>query len=85
LIRVGAVGATAALAAPVVRSIVAPTPAQAGVQSCVQSGAQCGTFDGKGCNTQGFVQCCTSGQQMLGCAPSGKAAVGDPCTCQGSL
>jgi hypothetical protein len=50
-------GATAAFAAPLVKSIVVPTAAQAQA-SCVEQGGQCGINDGEGCNTQTFPPCC---------------------------
>ena len=54
--RIGLIGASAAFAAPLVKSIVVPSPADAGVQSCVPENGQCGS--GEGCDTTGFVPCC---------------------------
>jgi hypothetical protein len=53
--RMGLIGASAAFAAPLVKSIVVPTAAEAGA-SCVPEGGQCGT--GEGCDTTGFQPCC---------------------------
>jgi hypothetical protein len=56
--RVGLIGASAAFAAPLVKSIVVPTAADAGFQSCVPEGQACANFDGEGCNTSTFPPCC---------------------------
>src|SRR3954454_13168605 len=55
--RMGLIGASAAFAAPLVKSIVVPTAAQAGA-SCVPQNGQCGVQSGEGCNTSGFPACC---------------------------
>jgi coenzyme PQQ synthesis protein D (PqqD) len=56
LARAGLIGASAAFAAPLVKSIVVPTAAEAGA-SCVPPGGQCGV-PVEGCNTTGFPPCC---------------------------
>jgi hypothetical protein len=59
LARAGMIGASAAFAAPLVKSIVVPDASQAGaVNSCVPQGQQCGTFNGEVCNTALFPPCC---------------------------
>src|SRR5204862_3573477 len=56
--RMGLIGASAAFAAPLVKSIVVPTAAEAGA-SCVPENGTCGTFNGEGgCNTSMFPPCC---------------------------
>jgi hypothetical protein len=55
--RIGLIGASAAFAAPLVKSIVVPTAAQAGA-SCVPANGMCGTSNGEGCNTSSFPPCC---------------------------
>jgi hypothetical protein len=55
--RMSVIGASAAFAAPLVKSIVVPTAAQAGA-SCVPEGGQCGTNDGEGCDLSNFPPCC---------------------------
>jgi Coenzyme PQQ synthesis protein D (PqqD) len=55
--RMGLIGASAAFAAPLVKSIVVPTAAQAGA-SCVPQNGQCGTFNGEVCDTSTFPPCC---------------------------
>src|SRR3954449_2211373 len=55
--RMGLIGASAAFAAPLVKSIVVPTAAQAGA-SCVPQGGSCGAGTQTGCDTSGFRQCC---------------------------
>jgi hypothetical protein len=78
LARAGMIGASAAFAAPLVKSIVVPTAAEAGA-SCVPQGQQCGTlFDDMGCDTSLFPPCCP-GPNVF-CFPSS----GNPqiCTCQ---
>jgi hypothetical protein len=58
--RMGLIGASAAFAAPLVKSIVVPTAAQAGA-SCVPENGTCGTFNGEGgCNTSTFPPCCAA-------------------------
>lgn len=54
--RMGMIGASAAFAAPLVKSIVVPTAAQAGA-SCVPQGGVCG-IRGQGCDTSLFPPCC---------------------------
>ena len=56
--RMGMIGASAALAAPLVKSIVVPTPASAGAMSCVPENARCGTFNGSTCDPSTFPPCC---------------------------
>jgi coenzyme PQQ synthesis protein D (PqqD) len=56
LARAGLIGASAAFAAPLVKSIVVPTAAEAGA-SCVPPGGQCGVRV-EGCDTSGFPPCC---------------------------
>jgi len=60
---IGAAGAAAVVGLPVVRSIVAPTPADA--QTCLASGAVCGNpptaaapAQATQCSTTGFAPCC---------------------------
>jgi hypothetical protein len=55
--RMGLIGASAAFAAPLVKSIVVPTAAQAGA-SCVPAEGQCATFDGEGCFNMTTRPCC---------------------------
>jgi coenzyme PQQ synthesis protein D (PqqD) len=55
--RVGLIGASAAFAAPLVKSIVVPTAAQAGA-SCVPENGVCATFDGEGCFNMTTQPCC---------------------------
>jgi hypothetical protein len=65
--RMGLIGASAALAGPLVKSIVVPTAAQAGDQaSCVPEGGQCGTYD-EGCDTSTFQPCCPQTDPPLSC------------------
>ena len=76
--RMGLIGASAAFAAPLVKSIVVPTSASAGAQqSCVPENAQCGTpTGGSGCDTMTFPPCCPQ--------PAGLACVRDEggnCSC----
>ncbi len=61
---VGAAGVAAVVAIPAVRSIVAPTPAQA--QTCLSLGAVCGSLPVSSapatvaqCSTTGFAPCCS--------------------------
>src|SRR3954454_3153507 len=42
--RMGFIGASAAFAAPLVKSIVVPTTSSAGTQSCIPPGGVCGDF-----------------------------------------
>jgi hypothetical protein len=58
--RMGLIGASAAFAAPLVKSIVVPSAAEAGAfASCVPENAQCGTPSGaSGCDTMTFPACC---------------------------
>jgi hypothetical protein len=76
--RMGLIGASAAFAAPLVKSIVVPTPASAGFASCVPENAQCGTPSGaEGCDTMTFPACCPE--------PAGLACARDEggnCSCQ---
>jgi hypothetical protein len=53
----GLIGASAAFAAPLVKSIVVPTAAQAQA-SCVAESQQCGVNTGEGCDTSTFPPCC---------------------------
>jgi hypothetical protein len=62
----GLIGASAAFAAPLVKSIVVPTAAQAQA-SCVPQNGQCGNFDGEGCNTSTFPPCCPQTDPPLSC------------------
>src|SRR3954463_5551494 len=55
--RMGLIGASAAFAAPLVKSIVVPTAAQAGA-SCVPENGVCATFDGEGCFNMTTRPCC---------------------------
>jgi hypothetical protein len=56
--RMGVIGASAAFAAPLVKSIVVPTVAQAGA-SCVPQGGICGTRPQQGgCDTSQSPPCC---------------------------
>jgi hypothetical protein len=56
--RMGMIGASAAFAAPLVKSIVVPTAAQAQA-SCLAQGAICGTPTGQvDCDTSTFPPCC---------------------------
>jgi hypothetical protein len=57
--RMGLIGASAAFAAPLVKSIVVPTAAEAGA-SCVPPGGTCGTFIPMtgGCDTSTSLPCC---------------------------
>ena len=57
LARAGLIGASAAFAAPLVKSIVLPTTAQAQA-SCVPQGGDCGTKSGSNCDTSNFAPCC---------------------------
>jgi hypothetical protein len=57
LARAGVIGATAAFAAPLVKSIVVPTAAYAQA-SCVPQGGTCGTKNGTSCDTSLFAPCC---------------------------
>src|SRR4051794_36757003 len=74
--RMGLIGASAAFAAPLVKSIVVPTAAQAGA-SCVPPGGTCGAGTQTGCDTSGFAPCCPS--PGIFCGPTGTEG---PCTCQ---
>ena len=74
--RIGLIGASAAFAAPLVKSIVVPTAAQAGA-SCVPLDGQCGTNTGEGCNTQTFPPCCPQTNPTLFCFPTSAQV----CTC----
>src|SRR4051812_18393231 len=59
--RMGLIGASAALAAPLVKSIVVPTMASAQItMSCVPEGGTCGNFVpmSGGCDTETFQPCC---------------------------
>src|SRR4051794_40910888 len=59
--RMGLIGASAAFAAPLVKSIVVPTTSSAGsVASCVPEGGMCGNFVAMsgGCDTETFQPCC---------------------------
>jgi hypothetical protein len=58
LARAGLIGASAAFAAPLVKSIVVPTAAEAGAASCVPPGGPCGQSFGESCGTSGFQPCC---------------------------
>jgi Coenzyme PQQ synthesis protein D (PqqD) len=76
--RMGLIGASAAFAAPFVRSIVVPDPAQAGgpAMSCVPLNAQCGTLvGGEGCDTSTFPPCCPA--MNVFCVPD----EGGTCSC----
>jgi hypothetical protein len=80
LVRIGATGAAAGLALPVINSIVAPAPASAGSLVCFAFGQTCGTWD------YGAQQC-TGGGSPLGCCPGftcvpgANPQDGDDCTC----
>src|SRR3954451_13357844 len=56
--RMGMIGASAAFAAPLVKSIVLPSSARGGfqVESCVPDTGQCGIFT-EGCDTSTFPPC----------------------------
>src|SRR3954467_14763304 len=59
--RMGMIGASAAFAAPLVKSIVVPTTASAQItMSCVPEGGTCGNFVpmSGGCDTETFQPCC---------------------------
>jgi hypothetical protein len=74
--RMGLIGASAAFAAPLVKSIVVPNPASAGFMSCVPENAPCATFNGTTCDTSTFPPCCAT--------PTGLACVQDEgggCSC----
>jgi Coenzyme PQQ synthesis protein D (PqqD) len=74
--RMGLIGASAAFAAPLVKSIVVPTAAEAGA-SCVPLNAQCGTLvGGEGCDTSTFPPCCPG--VNVNCFPD----EGGQCSCQ---
>jgi hypothetical protein len=66
--RMGLIGASAAFAAPLVKSIVVPTAAQAGA-SCASEGQPCGNFTGEGCDTATFPPCCPQ-SPPLSCGPT---------------
>jgi len=71
--RMGLIGASAAFAAPLVKSIVVPTAAQAGA-SCAGINQQCGTpGPGTTCDPSGFAACCPG----LACGRD----EGDQCSC----
>jgi coenzyme PQQ synthesis protein D (PqqD) len=55
--RMSVIGASAAFAAPLVKSIVVPTAAEAGA-SCVPQNGKCGNNTGEGCDTSTFPPCC---------------------------
>src|SRR3954464_4874401 len=55
--RMGMIGAAAAFAAPLVKSIVVPSAAQAQA-SCLPQGAICGTPSQGGCDLSTFPACC---------------------------
>ena len=74
LVRIGATGAAAGLALPVIKSIVAPDPAAAGSVACSGPGIVCGTVQSGSCLPNG-VSCCN------GCQMSGGATDGSPCMC----
>lgn len=81
LARAGLIGASAAFAAPLVKSIVVPTAAEAGA-SCVPPGGQCGTTsDGETCNFATFPPCCAVMNQNIGCLPEGDS---QRCICRQS-
>ncbi len=83
LLKAAGAGAAAGLAIPVIKSIVAPTPAQAQA-SCVPLNGQCGLEIGEGiCSTAGFGPCCSTGGALIACVAVG-AMVGSPCRCQAS-
>ena len=84
LVKAAGAGAAAGLAIPVIKSIVAPTPAQAQA-SCVPLNGQCGVFQGSACVTTGFGPCCTVSGALIGCFPESDANQGTPCRCQVSL
>jgi coenzyme PQQ synthesis protein D (PqqD) len=70
LARAGLIGASAAFAAPLVKSIVVPTGAEAGfAASCVPPGGQCGTSNGEICNFGTFPPCCVVMTQNIACLP----------------
>jgi coenzyme PQQ synthesis protein D (PqqD) len=76
LARAGLIGASAAFAAPLVKSIVVPTAAEAGA-SCVPPNGQCGTNLGESCNTQSFPPCCPV--PNIACFPDAERTT---CTCK---
>jgi Coenzyme PQQ synthesis protein D (PqqD) len=69
--RIGVAGAAAGLGLPVVKSIVAPTPAAAQA-TCANDGAFCGTQSGPTCVPE--LPCCS---QNFGCMPNS----GNSCIC----
>jgi hypothetical protein len=77
--RMGLIGASAAFAAPLVKSIAIPTSAYAQA-SCVPLNGQCGTFDGEVCNMSTFPPCCPA--MNVACFPPSNQ--GNQCTCQTS-
>jgi hypothetical protein len=72
--RMGLIGASAAFAAPLVKSIVVPTAAQAQA-SCVPLNGRCGEPSGEGCDTSTFPPCCPAPGVM--CFPD----EGGHCSC----
>jgi hypothetical protein len=65
--RMSVIGASAAFAAPLVKSIVVPTAAQAQQASCVEQNGQCGVNTGEGCDKSMFAECCPAPD--VGCNP----------------
>jgi hypothetical protein len=63
--RMGLIGASAAFAAPLVRSIVVPTAAHAQA-SCVPEGGACGAGSPQ-CDMSGFPPCCPQADPPLTC------------------
>jgi hypothetical protein len=76
--RMSVIGASAAFAAPFVKSIVVPTAAQAQA-SCVEQGGQCGVNTGEGCDTSTFPPCCPA--MNIACSPVPEQQT---CACQAS-
>jgi hypothetical protein len=78
LLRVGAAGAAAGLALPVIKSIAAPAPASAFSVPCGNEGGGCGTWDTTADSCVGGAPCCNLD---LICAPNGPSTQGTPCIC----
>jgi hypothetical protein len=76
--RMGLIGASAAFAAPLVKSIVVPTAAEAGA-SCVPEGGTCGDFvpSSGGCETENHLPCCPQ-SPPVGCTANDS----NQCVCQ---
>ena len=84
LLKAAGAGAAAGLAIPVIKSIVAPTPAQAQA-SCVPLNGQCGVLGPQFfCVTTGFAPCCTTPGALIDCTTPDESP-GNPCRCRVSL